>query len=181
MEIRVVKQPIQRILCPVDFSEASAAALAYAERLTRSTGAELVLVHAFDIPASLTYADVLLVHAFDIPASLTYADVQNPADPDVRKQLEELPLSFTDVKTVRVLHAGPPGEVICWLAQHRACDLIVMGTHGRTGLKHLLLGSVAEYVMRHARCPVVTVRERPADEPPLTEPLVLPPKAPRFM
>jgi universal stress protein A len=164
MEIRVVKQPIQRILCPVDFSEASAAALAYGERLTRSTGAELVLVHAFDIPASLTYADV-----------------QNPADPDVRKQLEELPLSFTDVKTVRVLHAGPPGEVICWLAQHRACDLVVMGTHGRTGLKHLLLGSVAEYVMRHARCPVVTVRERPADEPPLTEPLVLPPKAPRFM
>ncbi|HTI51855.1 MAG TPA: universal stress protein [Planctomycetaceae bacterium] len=164
MEIRVVKQPIQRILCPVDFSEASAAALAYAERLTRSTGAELVLVHAFDIPASLTYADV-----------------QNPADPAVRQQLEELPVSFTDVKTVRVLHAGPPGEVICWLAQHRACDLIVMGTHGRTGLKHLLLGSVAEYVMRHARCPVVTVRERPADEPPLTEPLLLPPRAPRFM
>jgi universal stress protein A len=164
MEIRVVKQPIQRILCPVDFSEASAAALAYAERLTRSTGAELVLVHAFDIPASLTYADV-----------------ENPADPAVRKQLEELPVSFTDVKTVRVLHAGPPGEVICWLAQHRACDLIVMGTHGRTGLKHLLLGSVAEYVMRHARCPVVTVRERPADEPPLTEPLLLPPKAPRFV
>jgi universal stress protein A len=164
MEIRAVMQPIQRILCPVDFSEASAAALAYAEKLTRSTGAELVLVHAFDIPASLTYADV-----------------QNPADPAVRAQLEDLPLTSSAVKTVRVLHAGPPGEVICWLAQHRECDLIVMGTHGRTGLKHLLLGSVAEYVMRHARCPVVTFRERPADEPPLTEPLVLPPRAPRFM
>ena len=82
---------------------------------------------------------------------------------------------------IRVLHAGPPGEVICWLAENLACDLIVMGTHGRTGLKHLLLGGVAEYVVRHARCPVLTVAEKPADEPPLVEPLALPPKAPIFM
>jgi universal stress protein A len=157
-------EPIQRILCAVDFSDASAAALAYAGRLARSSRAELVLVHAFDIPASLTYADV-----------------ENPADPTVRQRLEELSLSSSETRAVRVLHAGPPGEVICWLAQHHECDLIVMGTHGRTGLKHLLLGSVAEFVMRHARCPVATVRERPADELPLTEPLVLPPKAPRFM
>jgi len=157
-------QMIQRILCPVDFSEASDAALAYAARLARSTGAELVLLHAFDIPASMTYADV-----------------ENPADPTLRQKLEGLPLSFSDVNTVRLLHAGLPGAVICWLAQSRECDLIVMGTHGRTGLTHLLLGSVAEYVIRHARCPVVTVRQRPADESLLTEPLVLPPKAPQFM
>src|SRR5437773_1553702 len=82
---------------------------------------------------------------------------------------------------VRVLHAGPPGEVICWAAEHRGCDLIVMGTHGHTALKHLLLGSVTEYVVQHARCPVLTVADKPTGEPPLPEPLALPPKAPRFM
>lgn len=157
-------QTIQRILCPVDFSSCSAGAQAYAERLAAGTGAELVLLHAFDIPATPTYEDV-----------------QNPADPKIRQQFEELPLFSEEARAERVLHVGPPGEAICWLAQHRGCDLIVMGTHGRTGLTHLLLGSVAEYVVRHARCPVLTVAERPVNEPPLTEPVVLPVKAPRYM
>ncbi|MBI3866737.1 MAG: universal stress protein [Planctomycetia bacterium] len=156
--------PIHRILCPVDFSEVSSQALAYAERLAAATGAELILVHAFDIPASLTYADI-----------------ENPSDPNVRKQFEALSLTLPPAKATRVLHAGPPGEVICWLAENRACDLIVMGTHGRSGLMHLLLGSVAEHVVRHARCPVVTVPKRPPGEQPLSEPLVTAPKAPRFM
>ena len=82
---------------------------------------------------------------------------------------------------MRVLHAGPPAEVICWLAQERKCDLIVMGTHGRSGLKHLLLGSVAELVLRNARCPVLTVRDRPANDPQLAEPKVLPLAPPRLM
>ena len=79
------------------------------------------------------------------------------------------------------MHAGPPGEVICWMAQEQQCDLVVLGSHGRAALAHLLLGSVAEYVLRHARCPVLTVRDRPADEPPLAEPRVLPVPAPRFL
>lgn len=157
-------EPLQRILCPVDFSETSAHALAYAERLAAATGAELILAHAFDIPASLSYDDV-----------------QNPADPAVRQQFEALSLFSQATRSTRILHAGPPGEVICWLAENRGCNLIVMGTHGRTGLKHLLLGSVAEYVVRHARCPVVTVPKRPQLEAPLAEPVVLAPKAPRFM
>ncbi len=157
-------QPILRILCPVDFSSVSTNALAFAERLAAATSAEM-----------------LLLHAFEIPASFTYADIQNPSDPAIRKQFDELPVFSRQTKSERVMHAGPPGEVICWIAEHRGCDLIVMGTHGRTGLKHLLMGSVAEYVVRHARCPVVTVANKPAPEPPLPEPLVLPPKAPRFM
>lgn len=155
---------IQRILCPVDFSEASVKALGYAERLAASAGAELVLLHAFDIPASMTYADI-----------------EHPSDPSIRTQLEALSLASPGTRLTRVLHAGPAGEVICWLAEQRGCELIVMGTHGHSGLKHLLLGTVADYVVRHARCPVVTVRDRPANEPPLAEPLVLPPKAPRFL
>lgn len=157
-------QPIRRILCPVDFSSISTQALDYAERLVAATGAELVLLHAFEIPASHEYADL-----------------QNPADPAIRRQFDELPVSPRNAGAIRMLHAGTPGEVICWLAENLACDLVVMGTHGRTGLKHLLLGSVAEYVVRHARCPVLTVADKPTDEPPLAEPLALPPKAPRFM
>jgi universal stress protein A len=71
--------------------------------------------------------------------------------------------------------------VICWVAQEQQCDLVVLGSHGRTALAHLLLGSVAEYVLRHARCPVLTVRDRPAGEAPLAEPRVLPVPAPRFL
>lgn len=155
---------IRRILCPVDFSETSARALAYADGLAASTSSEL-----------------MLIHAFEIPASLTLAGMENPHDPKLRTKLDALPLPGSHARADRILHAGPPGEVICWTAESRGCDLIVMGTHGRSGLTHLFLGSVAEYVMRNARCPVLTVRDRPQNEPPLPEPLVLPPKAPRFM
>lgn len=79
------------------------------------------------------------------------------------------------------MHAGPPGEVICWLAEESRCDLIVMGTHGRSGIRHLLQGSVAEYVVRHARCPVTVVRDSADRQSPLTEPRVLPPSPPAWM
>lgn len=155
---------IQRILCPVDFSETSSAAFHYADRLAHGTGAELVLLHAFEVPESLD------------PRSQ-----ERPADPRLKEQLEKFRPSSAGVKVTYVLHAGLPGEVICWLAQERKCDLIVMGTHGRTGLKHLLFGSVAEYVLKHARSPVLTIRLRPANESPLREPMVLPVPLPRLL
>ncbi len=155
---------IQRILCPVDFSETSNAAFAAADRLAHRLGAELVLLHAFEYPEQLTVAAQ-----------------ERPLDPSLRPKLEGIKSSYANQKVEYVLHAGPPGEVICWIGQSRNCELIVMGTHGRTGLMHLFLGSVAEYVMQHARSPVLTVRNRPADESPLKEPLVLPVPPPRFM
>jgi nucleotide-binding universal stress UspA family protein len=154
----------QRILCPVDFSEASTKALLFAERLARETGADLILLHAFDAPAS-----------YDA------AGQYEPARPEIKHQFDELTPVHPEVRLERIMHAGAAGEVICWLAQERNCDLIVMGTHGRTGLRSLLLGSVAEHVVRHARCPVTVVRDRPAQESPLVEPRVVPPPAPRWM
>ncbi len=151
----------QRVLCPVDFSETSAKALLFAERLVRETGTELILLHAFDAPAS-----------YDA------AGQYEPARPEIRRQFEEITPLHPEIKLERIMHAGPAGEVICWLAQDRNCDLIVMGTHGRTGLRHLLLGSVAEYVLRHAHCPVTTVRDPSTLEPPLAEPRVMPAQAP---
>ena len=121
-----------------------------------------------------------MLHAFDVPETLNLMGQEHPSDPTLREQLDRVPVA-EDVRVVRLLHAGPPGAVICWMAQGRDCDLIVMGTHGRGALTHLLVGSVAEYVLRHARCPVLTIRDRPANEPPLDEPRVLPVPAPRFL
>lgn len=144
----------ERILCPIDFSETSTAALKYAEELMKKLDAEL-----------------LVVHAFKCPATWDYEGQTQPSSNEVREQMERVQC---EVPFERVLHAGPAGPVICWLAQERECDLIVMGTHGRSGLKHLLFGSIAEYVLQHARCPVLTVRDRPQNEPKLEEPIVMP-------
>lgn len=151
---------IHRILCPVDFSSASTHALRYAERLAAQTGSDLVLVHAFDRPKT-----------YDGPGQKT------PADPHVKEKLDAVEVAASGVQVSRILHAGEPGEVIPWVAQEENCDVIVMGTHGRSALAHMLLGSVSEHVLRHARCPVLMIRERPDTESPLAEPRVerLPP------
>lgn len=155
---------IKRILCPIDFSETSQRAFEYAAALAESVGAEVVVLHAFDVPATLNMAGQ-----------------HTPADASLRVKLEQVRATSAKVHISYVLHAGTPGEVICWLAQDRQCDLIVLATHGRTGLSHLVFGSTTEYVVRHARCPVMTIRDRPTDEPALTEPKVLPRPAPRLM
>jgi universal stress protein A len=154
----------KRILCPVDFSGTSARALAFAERVAHESSAELILVHAFDSPAS--YDD---------------AGQHEPADPQIKARLQKIQPTYPELTVRRALHAGPPGEVICWLAADQQCDLIVMGTHGRSGLMHLLMGSVAEYVLRHARCPVVVVRDAPVGEPAPVEPRVMPLPPPQWM
>jgi universal stress protein A len=151
-------EAIQRILCPVDFSEASRRTFEFAEKLALSTNAELIVGHAFDVPAEYTAAG------------------QNfPADPSISARLKEYKPAPALRKCDHVLHAGSPGDVICWLAQDRHCDLIVMGSHGKGGLMTLLFGSVAEYVLRHARCPVLVVRHRRENEASLPEPRVFPP------
>jgi len=156
---------IQRIMCPTDFSPTAAKAMDYAERLALQSGADLYLAHAFDVPVELT-----------VPGQV------HPLNSRHQEQLDSLLLdSPLENRVVRLLHAGHAGEVICWMAQHNNCDLIVMGTHGHGGLRHLIFGSIAEYVVRHARCPVITIRDRPDNEPPLQQPLVVPVKAPRFM
>ncbi len=155
---------IDRILCPIDFSEPSLLAFDYAVDFAVGLGAELVLVHAFDNPAS-----------YDREGQW------KPSDPSLVKKLDEIKPGQGNVAVTRVLHAGLAEDVICWAAQDQACDLIIMGTHGRTGLKHLLFGSTAEYVLKHATCPVLTIRQQPQDAPVLPEPMVTPIPAPRYM
>lgn len=173
---------IQRILCPTDFSATSANAFHYADRLAQALGAELVVVHSQDAPSPRGISGH--AHAADPQLDVPDAGAEEedrPTDPHIREQLDAVHRSPQELPLKRVFHEGPAGDVICWLAQHQKCDLIVIGAHGRSGLTHLLFGSTTEYVLRHARCPVLAIRDRPANEPPLPEPLIVPIPAPRFM
>jgi nucleotide-binding universal stress UspA family protein len=97
-----------------------------------------------------------------------------PPDPEVLKvelrlQLQALKVEDGDIQVERRLEEGYPGAIIPRIAGETKADLIVMGTHGRTGLSRLLMGSVAEQVVRKAPCPVLTVKVPLADERPSEE------------
>ncbi len=141
---------IKKILSPVDFSEASAGAARKAEELARSTGAELVLLHVLNEPA------------FALAEGNAYAPptLLDDYEAAMRDKLSQFRESFagSSVRVESKIMRGVPHEAIVHLAEKEHADLIVMSTHGRTGLSHLLLGSVAERVVRTAKMPVLTVR-----------------------
>ena len=145
---------IARILVPTDFSAASDAALTYARSLARQFGASINLVHVFEDPlASGAYlGDGTVMMPLDLRESLDRAAREQLAARHAQ-HVGMLPLSSTDLLT------GPTAKRLVEHAEATRADLIVMATHGRGGLGHFLLGSVAEKVVRTARCPVLTVRE----------------------
>ena len=144
---------VNRILVPTDFSETADAALAYAKDLATKLGASLHLVHVFTDP----YAVAACAPEVYAPVP---AEVRERALEEVRERLFER-LDANEEQRFR----GSCGVVRGLIAPHiveyaasQDIDLIVMGTHGRRGVAHLLLGSVAEHVVRTAGCPVLTVR-----------------------
>jgi len=144
---------IKRILVPTDFSEASDAALMYGIGLARAFGAQLYLLH---VPGET---------GVNFEADFPMVQFENAT----RERLETL-VSPRDMITLRpeyALRLGTPADEIVRYAGSREIDLIVMGTHGRSGVAHMVMGSVAEKVVRTAPCPVVTVRhpERASDTP----------------
>jgi len=140
-----------RILCPIDFSSGSREALRVAAELARGSDAALVVVHVWQ-PTQWAAAEVQLA-----PGVLQdLLDSEHAELARWRAQATELRGGEVDVKFL----TGAPWDQIVGVARaDRAIDLIVMGTHGRTGLRHVLLGSVAERVVRHAPCAVLVVRE----------------------
>jgi universal stress protein A len=131
----------RRILCPVDFSSTSQAALKFAAGMSGQLKCELILLHVFELMNS---ANVV-----------THNVLENL---ETKHQLEQLSVEQAYGNVIRMMHSGVPGKTICQTAIDHSCDLIVMGTHGRSGLKHLLMGSVAEYVLRNSACPVLVLR-----------------------
>jgi nucleotide-binding universal stress UspA family protein len=141
----------KRICCPVDFSDASRAAMEVAADLARRFGAELVLFHAYPVPG-YTFPDGSVVAS---PKMLQ--DLADGAERHLQSwRLEAEPIAARPVRIVKV--AGEPASEIVAFARDERIDLLVLGTHGRSGLEHALMGSIAERVVRRARCPVLTVR-----------------------
>jgi nucleotide-binding universal stress UspA family protein len=147
-----MKIQIRKILCPVDFSESSEHALEYAVAFAETYQAELVLVHVMDYAA----IDVL-----DYPTAFEFSSQIN----EKLKEISEERLSqLTETKRGEYakvssrLCTGTPFLELVNIARDEAVDLIVMGTHGRSGLAHVFMGSVAEKVVRKAPCPVLTVK-----------------------
>jgi len=144
---------IKKVLVPVDFSKDSLRAAEYAKNFAAPFGAQLVLLHVIE---PIYYASPADMYAASPNLALLIEEQRKAA----QAQLEQLAqkLSGQGAKVQTVLKNGSPAQVIADTAKRIKADLIVMATHGRTGLAHVLLGSVAERVVRLATCPVLTVR-----------------------
>jgi nucleotide-binding universal stress UspA family protein len=145
---------IKKILVPVDYSECSRAALVFAAELARKDGAELDVVHAWDRPTYVSDA-VMVRHSGGESHSLIEMIREN-AQRDMDEFLSgtKLPSGLGIEK--RLLAGNPAAQILKELERGHH-DLVVVGTHGRTGLQHMLLGSVAEKIVRLSPVPVVTV------------------------
>jgi len=146
--------PIKKILVPTDFSPSADLALDQALELATLLGAHVTLLHVYQLPMpepvmGASYLSNELVQAIEASAQGSLVAAKAEA-------LRRWKGSAEAIETV--LAIGTPYLGIIEEARRGAHDLIVMGTHGRTGLKHMLIGSVAERVVRTADCPVLTVR-----------------------
>ena len=138
-------RPLQRILAPIDFSACSDEALAFAAGLAAATGAALTVLHVYEPPGDVAPPGLIGGGWDEAPARALLDEKVAEA----RRTVE---------RTHGRFFTGEPSRAILSSLASEPADLIVMGTHGRTGLAHLFVGSVAEKVMRRAPCPVVTVR-----------------------
>lgn len=138
-----------KILCPIDFSAGSERALRVASRLAVEKGAELVIVHAWQLPATSYVMEA------PVPLMVTQAVID-----DAQRGLDAAVRDVTPtVKRVRgELLSGVPWVEIVDFLEKQSFEICVIGTHGRTGLARIMLGSVAEKVVRHAPCSVLAVR-----------------------
>ena len=143
---------IKKILVPCDFSSYAEHALTWAVRLAQHSNAKIVLVYAVPIFPHLSYTEVPIL--VDIPKIETQLIAEGEGQ--LRKFLAEHNTGNVQIEPRAML--GDPFAVICRVAQEEHIDLIVLGSHGRTGLSHVFLGSVAERVVRHAPCPVLVAR-----------------------
>ncbi len=144
---------VKKVLCPLDFSAGSKRAMRWAVRLTSELGAELVLFHAWQIP---------VMSAESAFAPTLVADLVEAAEECLGAELAEARAQGAAHVSTRLV-SGPAWSMIVDEVASGGFDLVVMGKHGRTGLQRFVLGSVAEKVVRHAGCPVLTI-------PPESEP-----------
>jgi nucleotide-binding universal stress UspA family protein len=134
-----------KILFPTDFSHAGDAALEMASSIARDRDATLLILHVQE-------------PAIEYGGEMYYGMVE-PAAEDLKRMLQEVVPVGPGVRFEHRLLQGDPATVITQVADEQNVDLIVMGTHGRTGILRLVMGSIAEAVVRRASCPVLTFKQ----------------------
>lgn len=141
---------LKKILCPIDHSDCSKEALKYAVSFAMKDEAKLYLLHIIDIRS---FNDSLVATSQQIPDEKTLEQLRT-------KLLDCIPEEIRDDMEVEasVIPGIPFAEIIS-TAKEKEIDMIVIGSHGRTGISHMMLGSVSEKVIRKAPCPVLTVRQ----------------------
>lgn len=143
---------LSQILVPTDFSPHASAAVRYAAQLADSFDAEISLLHIVD--STVVYAGEI-----DFGACTTGAGAAVMTEQQATDLLNKVTVEgITESRIRRTVVFGTPAETICRIAEEQEADMVVLGTHGRTGLARVVLGSVAEHVVRLAPCPVLTVR-----------------------
>lgn len=147
---KATKAPVtlKRILVPVDFSGPSIKAVPYALAFAKQFKAQLVLVH---IVEQVVYPGDWMIPPFPT------GDFASESREQLMAKLRSI-CADTAGKVTPIVRFGRAWQEIIVVAREQKCDMIIMATHGYTGLRHVLLGSVAEKIVRHAPCPVLTVR-----------------------
>jgi universal stress protein A len=145
---------IKKLLVPVDFSSCSAKAVRYAVELAGQFDSDIVLMHAAQV--YLPSSDMMVT----IDTEAVCRDIRENAMKDLMSMREQID---ADIKCHTMVTSGRAYSEIVQAAKDLDVDMIVMSTHGRTGLSHTFLGSTTERVVRHAPCPVLVVREREHD------------------
>jgi nucleotide-binding universal stress UspA family protein len=146
--VKKAVRPFERILFPTDFSETANRALKQAISLTEDLDAELFVLHVVD--------DSVITTHVDAERKIILDELRKHA---LKQMQDELPAELVqNFETIGAVKRGEPGKQITAYAETHACDLIVLGTHGRTGVERALIGSIADKVVRLAKCPVMLVR-----------------------
>jgi len=148
---------VRRILVPIDFSEHAEAVVEWAAHLADEHSSEIVLLHVYHLPVEFQQME----------GAYLPADFWNSVKEDARRQLAAYGdrLRARGIAVSEVTREGYPATVIEEEVERQNADMVVIGSRGRTGLKHMLLGSIAERVVQKAPCPVLTVKTRtPGDD-----------------
>ncbi len=156
-DARYVALAMKKILVPADYSDASRSALEYALLFAESFDARVEVLHVWEMPAFVR-PDLVL---WEEGTEEHRKPLHEVAELRATREMDEFLRPFAAPARKRItehVRSGDPVETIVDVATRGGADLVVMGTHGRSGLSHLVMGSVAEKVVRQAPCPVLTVR-----------------------
>jgi universal stress protein A len=145
---------IHHILAPVDFSPNSRKAVTYATAFAKQFGAPVTFLHVIQVN-----------YAYGEFGAIDFTSIEREMRAGAEKELRTLVDAATEagLKAESLIREGSPAKVIADVAEEQQTDLVVIATHGYTGLKHVLMGSIAEQVVRYAPCPVLVVRQQEKD------------------